>query len=338
MIIQFPLMIDKSERRKKRKDGTEVTITNYKARAIFAPDFEAAGTTLASLYTELRTSIKRFFRDRKSYPDHGYIEQFAYSPELKPGRVNGACHLRRSTLNYDLFTLEFPAFGNAATLIPHLGKDFLIYNPPKENKKQSVQAALHKYFYQMEKEDPDSLPQRELRLGKNAFIDYLEVDVPEASRLRPPKAANNDFSLINRSSVGDGYVELHKVGASLVDRFPEDFSRAYCRDDLVERLMQLLEKGAKKPLMLLGKAKSGKTSILEEAVFRILSDRPKRLKHAYRKGFWQIHANRLIAGMSYVGEWEQRLMGILEEARNKDHVLIFENLAALFQLGKSASS
>ena len=47
---------------------------------------------------------------------------------------------------------------------------------------------------------------------------------------------------------------------------------------------------------------------------------------------------RLISGMSYLGEWENRVLAILDHARSKDHVLFFDDLPGLFSAGTSSAS
>ena len=53
---------------------------------------------------------------------------------------------------------------------------------------------------------------------------------------------------------------------------------------------------------------------------------------------WLISPQRLISGMSYVGQWENRLIAILKEAQKQDHLLYFDDLLGLFFAGVSANS
>ena len=41
--------------------------------------------------------------------------------------------------------------------------------------------------------------------------------------------------------------------------------------------------------------------------------------------------------MSYVGQWEARLLAILKEAQRKHHTLFFDDLVGLFSAGRSSS-
>lgn len=47
---------------------------------------------------------------------------------------------------------------------------------------------------------------------------------------------------------------------------------------------------------------------------------------------------RLIAGMSYLGQWEQRLLAILKTARKRDHILYFDDLLGAYRAGVSRDS
>lgn len=81
---------------------------------------------------------------------------------------------------------------------------------------------------------------------------------------------------------------------------------------------------------LLGESNCGKTSILAEAARRLERDNPNR-RSAPR--FWLTSAARMIAGMRYLGEWEQRCEQAIRELANLRAVLCFENLLDLLNTG-----
>jgi hypothetical protein len=86
-------------------------------------------------------------------------------------------------------------------------------------------------------------------------------------------------------------------------------------------------------VLLLGRRLSGKTAVVHEYVSRITSRRQS--PYAARGNVWLLSPQRLVSGMSYVGQWESRLLAILKEARKRNHVLYFDDLPGLLQAGKS---
>jgi DNA polymerase III delta prime subunit len=53
---------------------------------------------------------------------------------------------------------------------------------------------------------------------------------------------------------------------------------------------------------------------------------------------WLISPQRLISGMSYVGQWENRLLAILKTAKKSDVTLYFDDLIGLFSAGITSQS
>ena len=47
---------------------------------------------------------------------------------------------------------------------------------------------------------------------------------------------------------------------------------------------------------------------------------------------------RLVTGMSFVGQWENRWLAILRHAHKRKHVLYFDDLLGLFQAGITSQS
>jgi len=110
---------------------------------------------------------------------------------------------------------------------------------------------------------------------------------------------------------------------------------AYERDVLVNLV---IEKAAREKanLLLVGEPGVGKTTILVEAAKRIARTEAagsgaERELREYR--FWRSTGGRLIAGMAYLGEWEERCEKVIERLGAIEGVLVAENLLELLQAG-----
>jgi ATP-dependent Clp protease ATP-binding subunit ClpC len=120
-------------------------------------------------------------------------------------------------------------------------------------------------------------------------------------------------------------------------------AKAYERDaeiaDLIKRLTT-----ERANLILLGESGVGKTTVLTEAVRRVEEDlasgktsegddydEDKKPRHR----FWQTNGGRLIAGMKYLGQWQERCEEVIKELSDIEGVLCIESLLDLIRVGGS---
>src|ERR1043166_2379072 len=119
------------------------------------------------------------------------------------------------------------------------------------------------------------------------------------------------------------------------DEMRRSFSRAFGRERLVSELAQLLDR-ERTNVLLVGESGVGKTSILVDTVrvvehLRASSGETTTKRHR----FWTSSAARLIAGMKYLGQWEERCEHVIEELARIDGVIAFEDLLELLNTGGS---
>ncbi len=127
---------------------------------------------------------------------------------------------------------------------------------------------------------------------------------------------------------------LAQVGVELVEearagRIP----RAELRDDLIERLLGILDAPHARSLLLLGPSGVGKTALVHELAHRVAEGRaPDRL---HGVPIWHVTGGRIIAGMKYLGEWQARCQAIVEEVRACRGLLFVESPYELMTAGGS---
>jgi ATP-dependent Clp protease ATP-binding subunit ClpC len=121
------------------------------------------------------------------------------------------------------------------------------------------------------------------------------------------------------------------------------FSRAHTRERKVSELMQLLS-SERANVLLVGNTGAGKTSVLVDSVRNVERERRERAKenadgseNASHK-FWMTSAGRLIAGMKYLGQWQERCEAIIEELARIDGVLAVEKLLELMRTGGASET
>lgn len=125
--------------------------------------------------------------------------------------------------------------------------------------------------------------------------------------------------------------------------FTKKTSKPYEREEEVFDLVQRLTK-ERASVVLLGETGVGKTTVLTEAVRQIEKDLlknpddgedfdPEYDEKNPRHRFWQTNGGRLIAGMKYLGQWEERLEAVVAELSDIDGVLCVESLLDLIRYG-----
>ena len=183
-------------------------------------------------------------------------------------------------------------------------------------------------------------------LKGKAWITSIELSIDVPSVYARP--AETGFALIGSNETVDGATELERVGRSLKSLYPDELARATNREVEVNEVTRLLGGSDNQPVVLTGKRMVGKSAIIHEFMRRRLDRRrtSETTMHVGAGGsiadlagdFWLISPQRLISGMSYVGQWEARLLAILKEAKRKHHTLYFDDLVGLFSAGRTSKS
>lgn len=112
-------------------------------------------------------------------------------------------------------------------------------------------------------------------------------------------------------------------------------SNTWEREDEVYTLSNMLEE-ENSSVCIVGPSGCGKTSILIEAARKV--ERQEESGGEKRR-FWMTSGARLIAGMRWLGQWEERLEEVIQQLAQIEGVLCIENLSELTRLGgKEAES
>ncbi|MFW5967635.1 MAG: hypothetical protein ACOCV2_08965, partial [Persicimonas sp.] len=176
-------------------------------------------------------------------------------------------------------------------------------------------------------EDNDATDLEVLSADHPARIEHMEVDLgfpsveprgeagaPQVGRMRRPEA-------------------LEQVATNLTHQADDGgLRRAYGRDGLVDELVDVFTASTPANVCLVGPSGAGKTAVIEEATRRTFE-----LQEAYqrRRDIWRTSGDRIIAGMSIIGQWERRAEAICDELADRNDLLVVEDLLGLVRAGKT---
>jgi len=280
---------------------------------------------------QLTRDLRRHLNDAAKSPRHDELARWSFDPGPQLSRLTLQFALRKQTIEGDFTFIVFEAFDRRIALCPRL--DDLAFDIPRGSSlKERADAALRGHFRRLEKAMGRIDPEPFLTKG-TVQLSSIELTIRTRQVFRPPNA--NPFAAIGGGGELSGSEELEKVGRCLNRLYPARLARAVLREDQVDYLTAHFAPGrhGPAPLLLVGPHQVGKTAIIHEFLHRRLAadEKPKPM-------VWLLSPQRLISGMIYVGQWQDRVHAILRHAVKEGLILYFDDLPGLFEAGRSANS
>ncbi|HEY1186865.1 MAG TPA: AAA family ATPase [Gemmata sp.] len=307
----------------------------YTARPLFFGAPERTDANLNRLLTKLTRDLVERFELLGREERHDPLAAWAFCPPVTTHRTTVDIELRRRVARAKYLIAAFDHLGRRLAFTPAV-PDLWFEVTRGEPLEARAQAVYSEHWRAVERDagaDEEVRPEEGSLSGK-AWVQVLDIsaNVPAAV----PKKPVPNFLMLGGGETGDGASELRRVGRCLDWLYPDELDRAVLREPEVNELARLLELSDRRPVLLCGPRMVGKSAIVHETVYRRVAER----KATHRQWFntWLVSPQRLISGMSYVGQWEGRLLAILKHAKKRDHVLYFDDLLGLFLAGVTSQS
>jgi len=176
-----------------------------------------------------------------------------------------------------------------------------------------------------------------LIIPRDHWIEFFNVPFNPGS----PSDRNlkNLFKLFSSTRKESGAHHLQAIGRCL-DEELQDSTSLHGRQKEVEKIDTLLLSRKCQSIALIGKPGVGKSAIIREVVRSRVNRRSKQDRNTLvqKERVWEISSQRIVSGMMYLGQWEERWLGILREIHKRDHILVLEDPLGLLTAGKTRDS
>ncbi|HSJ03850.1 MAG TPA: AAA family ATPase [Verrucomicrobium sp.] len=280
----------------------------------------------------LEDRLQRHLAEIATLPDHRALLKWSFSPEVTGHSVRLRLELRRHSYEALFFVAVFDSGDRRLAVLPR-GEGLTFLWPVGARLEDALQSVLTEHFRKLEKESEAVVDLEPWSSGSQPHVSHVNVVVPGNQRLAVEKTRH---VALGQEDPMDGQKELYRVGRSLDRQYPQELQRAMLREaEVTELTGWFSRKTAHVPMVVLvGPPKVGKTTLIHECVHRLIES-PKMSR---RGQFWHVSPQRVISGMSHLGQWEERWTVMLAELRKRRHVLVLDDLPGLFEAGKSSGS
>jgi len=283
---------------------------------------------------KLAQTLRQNFEELGKKATHYDLAWHTFSPYLTTKTLNFRIFLSSQSFDCKYLFVIFDAFDKKIAYTPNVAGMWFEMERG-EDLQRRAEDVLIEHFKTLERRDgKGSQNPAALSFPSKAFVTTLDLNLNLPQKFEEPEASL--FAMLGNEQKPDGRQELNRVGRCLDWLYPDDLERAVGRQESLSGLTGLLESKDKRPVVIIGNRQVGKTNLINEYVFQ----KAKR-RHQSRGSenlTWLISPQRLISGMSFVGQWENRLTAILSEAKLREHLLYFDDVLGLFFAGVSASS
>ena len=327
MNVTIPVLVTEQ---KQKNSSVTLQVVRPLFRGQPVEQAESLQRALNKLANVLRERIEKLGAEAR----HDAIAELCFAPAIDGKTIDFRLNLGAENFDCRYLFARFAAFGKRIAFTPNVPEVWFEINRGEDLRLRAMEV-LDDYFRKLERRDGrGSQNPEKFNFEGKAWLTTLDFDAHLPQKFEPKE--ENLFAFLGMSDKMSGAEELRKTGRNLDWLYPNELERTSGREKELEKLTEFLNLADKRPVLIIGKNKVGKTALVHEYVFRQVE---KRSSPRYsEKNTWLLAPQRLVSGMMYVGQWEERLLAILKEAKFRAHLLYFDDLLGLFFAGKSASS
>ena len=327
MLLTIPVLV--VEQKQKNQAGVLQTVRPL----FFAKPVEQADSLQRAL-NKLAAALRRDIEAAGKEARHDHIARMCFAPRVKGKLLDFKINLGAENFACRYFFAEFAGFEKKLAFTPNVPEIWFEIERG-EDLQTRAETVTDEYFRRLsERDGRGSQNPEQFNFAGKTWLTSLDFDVALEQKYESKETGL--FAFLGASEKMNGAEELRKTAVHLDSLYPHELERAARRETALTRLTEFLDAPDQRPVLLVGNRLAGKTALVHEYVFRQIENRPNARQP--ERNVWLLAPQRLVAGMMYVGQWEERLLAILKEAELKRHLLYFDDLIGLFLAGQSANS
>ncbi|MCA9569933.1 MAG: hypothetical protein KC656_18940, partial [Myxococcales bacterium] len=168
----------------------------------------------------------------------------------------------------------------------------------------------------------------EHRFARHERVETLLVRYHGAGRYKAEVRRRSMKKAEHEALFGRPSGPLEAAGIELVEEARRGrLPRALGRDRTVDLLVAALAGRSGRAVVLRGPPGAGKTALVHELAHRIAAGRvPEALQDTV---IWHVTGNRILAGLPYLGEWQERVLEVANAMRANGGILFGDSLLEL---------
>jgi len=330
MNINTPLLVEERRWPKRR--------TEFCVRPLFFPYLEKSGPDLSVVTAAMVQAVRKHLEELSREGNHQEVARFTFSPSVRLERHKLQIELAHRHAAGAFPLAVFRALGRRIAFLPTLPEVWFEVQRGEALRPRFLDS-LTEFLRKLEREEDESYVFELIEPYTQKYQCWVTtVDYRISAAQVIPKASDGQgiFATLGGAQEFDGAEELRTVGRCLDWQYPSGLMRAYRRDELCGRLQRLLNSPEKRPVLLLGPAGAGKTTLVHEFVYRHNLEKGGQFQS--KRNTWLVSPQRLISGMSYVGQWEARFLAISKKMQKDDDWLYIDDLNGMFRAGVASNS
>ncbi len=174
------------------------------------------------------------------------VQRFLYDPDAITKKLKLHLVLRDRTVHWKLLFIVRKAFDSFVAFTPSIPELWFGIDSPASLEPRASEV-LAKWCTDWLADHPDTeLP--DLNVAGDTWVEPVDLDLTSMER---KKKKNNPFAALMGSSKMRGDDELRKTGRCL-DDLASEYSRAVGREELVDKLDQILMRPDRQPILMVG--------------------------------------------------------------------------------------
>lgn len=314
--------------------------SQYQSYPLFWPELFHVRAPLLNKVTQLsQQNLRQSLEGSLKEPRLEKFTRITFCPDLREHFLHLKFEYERRTAQVRLLFVTFEALGQRVAYTPSLRH---LWFPLKETPTLEEQAAeaVRLHLRQLKREGSEIEPES-LAGAQRGWVHFAALDIDPPGVSEPP-APKSLFALLGGAPTRSGAEELAQCGRNLERRMQETPEVFLGRRRELDEIALWRSSSQRSGLLLVGARLVGKSALIRAHVSqRLEQERLHKLskkKKRDRSSTFSLSPGRLISGMSYVGQWENRFLSILKHCRKRDHVLVFDDLLGLLTAGVTSDS